>query len=498
MSAITLVFPHQLYQQHPAMALERPVWLVEEFLFFRQYPFHKQKLRLHRASMRFYQQWLQQHGYAVNYIDSLANESDVRQLIAMLAAQGISNLHVCEVTDDWLRRRLQKSCDATGINLTWYDNPNFITPLSVANHFQDGRKQYFQTDFYIWQRKRLQCLLEPNGSPLGGKWTFDSDNRQKFPANEKVPLLQWPALNSFMTEATVYVTNHFSDNYGLLDDTIVYPCTFEEAEAWLQQFLARRFEKFGAYEDAMVQQESFLFHSVLTPMLNIGLLQPQQVLDATLQFAASNAIPINSLEGFVRQIIGWREFIRMVYEREGRRQRTRNYWGFTRKIPASFWKGTTGIEPVDAVIRKLLHTGYNHHIERLMVLGNFFLLCEFDPDEVYQWFMEMYVDAYDWVMVPNVYGMTQFADGGLMTTKPYISGSNYLLKMGDWKKGPWQEIWDSLFWRFMHVQRDFFSGNPQLGMLLKTFDKMDSGKRNHLLQTAENFLSSLDQNQPKP
>jgi deoxyribodipyrimidine photolyase-related protein len=496
MSAISLVFPHQLFKQHPAIAEERPVWLVEEFLFFKQHAFHKQKLRLHRASMKFYQQWLLQKGHSVNYIDSSTKESDVRKLIKKLAGKSISDLHVCDVTDDWLRRRLQKASEAAGINISWHENPNFITPLSVANKFQEGRKQYFQTDFYMWQRKRLNCLMEPNGSPLGGKWTFDSDNRQKFPANEKVPSLTWPAMNSFMTEANEYVSKHFNSNYGTIDDSIVYPSTFEDAEAWLQQFLAIRFEKFGVYEDAIVQQESFLFHSVLTPMLNIGLLQPQQILDATLQYAASNAIPINSLEGFVRQIIGWREFIRMVYEREGRRQRTSNYWGFSRKIPTSFWEGTTGIVPVDVVIKKVLHAGYNHHIERLMVLGNFFLLCEFDPDEVHRWFMEMYVDAYDWVMVPNVYGMTQFADGGLMTTKPYISGSNYLLKMGDWEKGPWQEIWDSLFWRFMHVHRDFFSSNPRLGMLLKTFDKMDSAKRNHLLQTAEQFLASLDKNQP--
>jgi deoxyribodipyrimidine photolyase-related protein len=195
----------------------------------------------------------------------------------------------------------------------------------------------------------------------------------------------------------------------------------------------------------MVAKAPVLYHSVLTPMLNIGLLQPQQIISAALDFAAKNDVPLNSLEGFVRQIMGWREFIRIVYEREGCKQRTTNYWGFTRKIPACFYDGTTGIVPIDNVIKKVLQSGYNHHIERLMVLGNFMLLCEFDPKKVHQWFMEMYVDAYDWVMVPNVYGMTQFADGGLMTTKPYISGSNYLMKMSDYAKGSWQEIWDGLF-----------------------------------------------------
>jgi deoxyribodipyrimidine photolyase-related protein len=217
------------------------------------------------------------------------------------------------------------------------------------------------------------------------------------------------------------------------------------------------------------------------------------VVEQTLSFADENQIPINSLEGFIRQIIGWREFIHQVYQRAGSRQRTRNYWGFNRPIPPAFYTGETGIHPIDSVIKKLQRTAYNHHIERLMVLGNFFLLCEFDPDSVYRWFMEFYIDSYDWVMVPNVYGMTQFADGGLMTTKPYISGSNYLLKMGDWKKGPWQATWDGLFWRFMHVHRDFFLSNPRLGMLVKTFDKMVPEKQALHLQHAEDFLKQLDQ-----
>jgi deoxyribodipyrimidine photolyase-related protein len=193
-----------------------------------------------------------------------------------------------------------------------------------------------------------------------------------------------------------------------------------------------------------------------------------------------------------------------VYEREGRLQRTCNYWGFNRKIPASFWNGTTGIIPIDHLIHQLQKHAYTHHIERLMVLGNFMLLCEFDPNEVYQWFMEWYIDSYDWVMVPNVYGMTQFADGGIMTTKPYISGSNYLLKMGNWEKGValtldndiqanWPEIWDGLFWRFMDKQRKFFSSNPRLGMLLKTLDKMNPDKKERLFAIANAYLKKLDQ-----
>ena len=492
MFSATLIFPHQLYLQHPAVQKKTPVYLVEEFLFFKHYHFHKQKLLLHRASMKYYEELLQQKGFEVRYIDSLQTESDVRVLVNMLSKLGITDLIYADTVDDWLERRLKRSAKKYKVTLHQKTSPNFINQLNEVDDFFSKKKTYFQTDFYTWQRRQRNLLLDQEQKPLGGKWTFDAENRLKFPKQEIVPVISFPKENKHVKEARSYVEKHFSNNYGTID-SFIYPITHKEAEQWLHEFLKTRFEKFGVYEDAMVSKEHFLYHSVLTPMLNIGLLNPQQIVDAALQTASQQHIPLNSLEGFIRQIIGWREFIRIVYEREGRKQRTTNYWGFKRKIPESFWKGTTGIEPVDAVIQKVLTTGYNHHIERLMVLGNFMLLCEFDPDEVYRWFMELYVDSYDWVMVPNVYGMTQFADGGLMTTKPYISGSNYLLKMGDWKKGEWQQVWDGLFWRFMHVHRDFFGSNPRLGMLLNTFDKMPVEKRNQHLHHAESFLQKLDE-----
>ena len=226
--------------------------------------------------------------------------------------------------------------------------------------------------------------------------------------------------------------------------------------------------------------------------MNIGFLNPKKVITESIEFAKINDIPINSTEGFVRQIIGWREFIRGIYSVKGTFERTNNYWGFNRKIPSSFYTGDTGIEPIDNSIKKVLKTGYLHHIERLMVLGNFMLLCEFHPDEVYKWFMELFIDSYDWVMVPNVYGMSQFADGGLMSTKPYISSSNYIYKMSDYKKNDWDQLWDGLFWRFMDKQRDFFIKNPRLRMLINTFDKMDPKKKEFHLLNGKKFLKKID------
>lgn len=491
MREAVLVFPHQLFEQHPALLKSREVYLIEEWLFFRQYNFHQHKLLLHRSSMKFYEEYLREQNYTVNYIETTDERNDVRKLITYLAGQEIADLHIADVVDDWLINRVKTACKKYGIQLIVYASPSFLNTMDEVEEYFSKKKTFFQTDFYIHQRKKRKILLQVDDKPIGEKWTFDVDNRMKFPKNGIAPVIHFPPTSQYITEAKEYVQRNFPNNYGKVDAPYYFVATFKEAEEWLNDFLVNRFEKFGVYEDAMVAKESILHHSVLTPMLNIGLLTPQQIIDAALNHAENHNIPLNSLEGFIRQIIGWREFIRIVYEKEGFKQRTTNYWKFNRKIPKSFWTGTTGIPPIDITIKKLLKTGYNHHIERLMILGNFMLLCEFDPDEVHQWFMEMYIDAYDWVMVPNVYGMTQFADGGLMTTKPYISGSNYLMKMSDFEKGEWQQIWDGLFWRFMHIHRDFFLQNPRLGMLLRTFDKMNEEKRNTHLENAEKYLSSL-------
>ncbi len=492
MNSAIIIFPHQLYPVHPALTNHTEIYLVEEWLYFQQYPFHKQKIWLHRASMKYYQSYLEAQKIKVNYIEASQPESDIRILLEKLTENDISKIIFCDPSDDWLLKRIIHSAKKNKIETEVLPNPNFITDLKKAFDYFDQKKKYFQTDFYILQRKTHKILVDDLQKPLGGKWTFDAENREKLPKKMVLPLINLPKENQWTKEATSYVNTNFKDHYGSIEK-LYYPITHQDADQWLDQFLSNRFEHFGKYEDAMDAEENFLFHSVLTPMLNIGLLSPQKIIDKSLAFASQKNIPLNSTEGFIRQMIGWREFIHIVYLREGSKQRTTHYWKFKRKIPASFWNGTTGIEPIDIVIKKTLKTGYCHHIERLMVLGNFMLLCEFDPDEVYKWFMEMFVDAYDWVMVPNVYGMTQFADGGIMTTKPYISGSNYLLKMGNWQKGAWCTIWDGLFWHFMDKQRAFFSQNPRLGMLLNTFDKMPAEKRAQHLNNASTFLNQLDQ-----
>jgi deoxyribodipyrimidine photolyase-related protein len=489
---VSIILPNQLYKENPSIHSNRSVYLVEEWHFFNQYQFHKEKLVLHRASMKFYEQFLKEQGVVVHYIESNKIQNKCELLIEQLYSNKVKQIHIVDPVDNWLLEKIKSSCKQYEIELIIYDNPNFLNTINQVADYFSKRKTYFQTDFYTWQRKSRRVLLDKDGKPLGGKWTYDADNRSKFPKKETPPKIPSAPLNQHISEAVSYIQKNYPNNYGSVNEHHLFAINFDDTEKWLEEFLQDRFEKFGIYEDAIVVKELVLHHSVLSPMLNVGLISPQQIIDQAIAFSKKNNIPLNSLEGFIRQIIGWREFIRIVYEREGSKQRTTNYWKFTRKIPASFWKGTTGIAPIDITIKKVLATGYCHHIERLMVLGNFMLLCEFDPNEVYKWFMEMFIDAYDWVMVPNVYGMTQFADGGLMTTKPYISGSNYLMKMSDYEKGEWQLIWDGLFWRFMHEHRTFFLSNPRIGMLVHTFDKMSTDKQKTHLDNANNFLKELD------
>lgn len=492
MKAINLIFPNQLFEHSQLLENGFPIFLVEELLFFKHYNFHKQKIAFHRATMKHYEAFLISKNIEVDYIESSKDISDIRELIPYLKSLGITNITYIDPVDNWLQKRIAKGCLDNSIEKNVYDSPLFLnTKEDLQPFFRSDKKKYHQTSFYTAQRNNRHILIDPDGKPTGGKWTFDAENRKKYPAKKIPPAIQFPDVDSFYKEALEYVDKNFSTNIGQLTTNGLYPTNFKTSKLWFQQFLEQRFLEFGTYEDAIVAENSILNHSVLTPMLNTGLITPAYVIEQSIAFAETNNIPINSLEGFVRQIIGWREFIRGIYESRGSDERTRNFWGFTKKIPKSFYDGTTGIYPIDQTIKKTLETGYCHHIERLMVLGNFMLLCEFDPDEVYRWFMELFIDSYDWVMVPNVYGMSQFADGGLMATKPYISGSNYLMKMSNYKKGEWQAVWDGLFWRFMDTHRSFFRQNPRLGMLVAMFDKMPQEKRHKHLENAELYLAQL-------
>ena len=489
--AVNLIFPHQLFEKNALLENDCETYMIEEHLFFKQYKFHKQKIAFHRASMKAYTDFLKSKNTSVVYIDSIDEKSDVRMLLDYFVDSGIEMINYYDPVDNWLSKRLNSF--SKRINLNMLETPYFINSNEdLSPFFRADKKSFFQTTFYKQQRAKHNVLLEKDGSPRGGKWTYDVDNRKKYPKGQQPPAIQFPKSSPYWEEALKYTGTHFKDYPGALQTKRIYPITFEETNDWLVRFLKERFKEFGIYEDAIVKEEIFLNHSLLSPLMNAGLISPREVINRSLLFAKKNEIPLNSLEGFIRQIMGWREFIRGMYVCKGSFSRTQNFWGFERKIPKSFYDGTTGIEPIDDTIKKVLATGYCHHIERLMVLGNFMLLCEFHPDEVHRWFMELFIDAYDWVMVPNVYGMSQFADGGTFATKPYIGGSNYIKKMSNYGKGSWTEIWDGLFWRFISVNQDFFLKNPRMSMMVHSFNRMSQEKKASHLKNAADFLAHLE------
>ena len=292
-----------------------------------------------------------------------------------------------------------------------------------------------------------------------------------------MPSVTPPERHDAVDEAIAWVAQAFPDNPGRAE-AFAWPTSHAEAEAGLEQFLQERFAEFGPYEDAVSQLHPFVFHALLTPGLNVGLLSPRTILDRALDVGESQAVPLASVEGFVRQVIGWREYMRATYHLHGRRLRSRNRLEHSRPLADGWWTAQTGLDPVDLVVDRVLEHGYAHHIERLMVLGNAMCLLRADPDAVYEWFMELFVDAYDWVMVPNVYAMSQFAAGEAITTKPYVSGSNYLKKMTDFSTaGEWTADWDGLYWTFVRDHLDVFAGNPRSSMISNLYDRMDSATK---------------------
>jgi len=486
MTSASLIFPHQLFEVHPAIEKGRSIFLAEDPLFFgndEHHPvaFHKQKLVLHRASMQAYTDELRSAGHTVNNIPHT-------NTYQAALPDGLTEIHLADPHDFILEKRLRIFAEKRSITLHIYPSPAFLSPPEFLEEHIAKKKKPFMASFYQAQRKRMDILIEKNGDPTGGQWSFDEDNRKKLPKGHEPPAPPKTLGNDYVKTASAHIDLHFSENFGS-SKNFRYPVTRADAKAWLKTFIDERFKDFGPYEDALSTEHPFINHSLLTPMLNIGLLSPQEIIDTAL--STRKKIPLNSLEGFVRQIIGWREFMHGIYKHRGPEIRTTNFFQHTRPIPKSFYDGTTGIPPIDRIIRQLLDEAYCHHIERLMILGNFMLLCRFDPDEVYKWFMELFIDSYDWVMVPNVYGMSQFADGGTFTTKPYISGSNYVLKMSNEKKGAWTDTWDALFWTFVADHKDLFLKNPRSSMMARNWEKFSSEKQETHRSNAETFLASL-------
>ena len=468
---IFLVYPHQLFEESAIFEKlnkkEDKVFIVEDELYLTQYNFHKLKIEFHQRTMEFYRKFLVDKKHKVEVIKSL---SDIK------STQEVEVMYVYDVVDDYLNKKILGFAKKNHIAIEVIETPMFMTSNPEIEEYLSTQKthkqKYFMRNFYTWQRKRLNILVDKKGLPTGGKWSFDEDNRQKIPKGIDIPK-------------------------GVKFKNFIYATNFSEAKKCLKFFLEKKLNNFGPYEDAVLENENVLFHSVLTPYLNIGLLTPQYVIEETMKYyeAHQKTMLFQSVEGFVRQVIGWREYMRLVYIKLGGKIRSKNYFNATRKLPNTFWTGKTGIPPIDNSILKINDTAYDHHIPRLMILGNFMNLCGFHPDEVYKWFMERFIDSYDWVMVPNVYSMALYADGGEITTKPYISGSSYIIKMSNFKKGKkedrksWDKIWDALFWNFVGTHHEKLEKEGRLGFIGVQYRKMSPEKKSEHKLVAEEFLN---------
>ncbi len=474
---ICLVFPQQLFEQHPAFELAQEFWLIEDELFFTKVPFHQKKLALHRASMSYYAEYLRSNNKEVRYIEE--KEAKLEGIFAQLR-QITTQLIVVDPTDFLLEKRIRRYASQQEMSIHWLNNPSFLnTPTDNKALFGQREQRFFMADFYKKQRERLGILLEANGHPLGGRWSFDADNRKALPkglATPDFPVYQ----SSWAQEAQTFISENYPTHPG--DPNLsAYPVTHQEAKAALDFFIENNLERFGPYQDAFSTDSTFVFHSNLSAALNIGLLLPGEVVERVLDAFQAGKVAIESTEGFIRQVIGWREFIRAVYEKVGVVQRTKNAMQHHRALD---WKKLSALSMFVQVDHKLQKHAYAHHIERLMLLGNFFFLAEMHPDEVYQFFMTYFIDAYDWVMVPNVYGMSQYADGGLMTTKPYFSGSNYLKKQGFKTDAEGAALFDALFWHFVDKHQERLRKNMRTVQMVANWNRMLPEKKAAHLERA--------------
>ena len=467
------------------------VYLREDSELCTYFTFHKHKIIFFLAAMRTYAEELRKAGFVVHY-ETLKPSSEPyeRHFLKFLDREKASHVITFEIEDKFFESRIQSAVSAKGLSLQTWQSPMFLSSREDFKSYLGKSKKPFMKNFYERQRKQLAVLVNPDLTPVGGKWSFDTENRKALPTKVKPPPLPLVKESDSIREVQALCDSFFSKHPGE-SQNFWLPVDRQAARKWLVSFIEERLTEFGPYEDAIASHSDFVFHSVLTPFLNTGLLTPKEVVDTTLSLAPQHKVPLQSLEGFLRQVIGWREFIRGIYQNFSQRQSSMNFWKHQRKLTSHWYEANTGVPPLDQTIKKVLHYGYAHHIERLMVVGSLMVLLEVDPQEAYRWFMEMFIDSSDWVMGPNVFGMALFSDGGIFATKPYLCGSNYYCKMGGFKKDSWCDAVDGLYWRFIEKHSDFFLKNPRLSMMARTVQKMDPKRKLHIFHAAEALQSRL-------
>ncbi len=479
------LFPVSFYVSHKKI----PIFMAEDLGLCTHYKYHKHKIIFFLSAMRTYRDELLGTGYEVSYHE-FSDVSFVKRLEDFLKKKKVEKIYIPEIQDKFFEDELFRLFEKLKLSLEVLPSPMFLSTRENFKKYLSKTKKPFMKTFYEGERKRLNILIDKHDKPEGGQWSYDLENRKKAPKNLDCKKPISPETSSHVKEVSIMVDRHFKDHPGR-SANFWLPIDRAGAFQQLRHFIKHHLYHFGEYQDAITNRSPFLYHSVISPAMNAGLITPKEVIDEVLKARKKDAdIPLASVEGFVRQVIGWREFVRGIYQNFSEEEEKRNFFNHNRKLTKHWYEGTTGLPPVDDAIKKALDYGYCHHIDRLMVLSNVMLISEIHPHEVHRWFMEMFVDSADWVMGPNVYGMGQFSDGGIFATKPYFSGSNYVLKMSDYKKGDWCDVWDGLFWRFISNNKNFFMKNHRLNMMVKLLEKMEPARKRSLMGLAEEFIQS--------
>ena len=488
-NSLFLILGNQLFStKHIKKYKDSTFFLCEDLGLCTKPKHHKLKLVLFLSSMRSYAETLRKEKYKLKYYD-LSNKFEIsyeKKLEEYITKNKFKELISFEIEDKFFEKKITRLVKKINIKWKIIQSPMFLTTRVEFRDFLQNSKKPMMANFYKISRKKNNILMI-DSKPKGGKWSYDQENRKKIPNGIRTPQLIKNNETLHTKKIKNIVQKKFSSHPGSVEN-FWFPTTHKDAEKWMIFFIKEKLNFFGDYEDAVDINDNVLFHSVLSPLINLGLLTPQQIINKIKNY--ENKVKINSYEGFIRQIIGWREFIRGVYQNYDQELEKNNFFNHKRTLTKGWYEGSTGLTPLDHSIKNAEKFGWTHHIERLMILANIMNLCEIKPKEVYNWFMEMFVDSSDWVMSPNVYGMGIFSDGGIFSTKPYICGSSYIMKMMNFKKGEWNNIMDGLYWRFINKNRKFFLKNPRLSMMVKIFDKLDTKRKNIILLEAEKFIKN--------
>ena len=485
---IRLILGNQLFPiQLQNIEEDETVFMCEDSGLCTYEKHHKSKIALFFNAMRSFRDSLEAANIDCIYYDfnNKFEDSYIKKLSSEIKDNNFSCIRFFEIEDKPFENEIMQMISDLDIKCEVLNTPMFLDSRESFKDFVGDKKFLLQANYYKKARKEMDILIE-NEKPVGGKWSFDDENRKKLPKDYLIPKLPVIKERDDSDEISNFINTEFNDHPGNINN--IFPYTTEQALDWLDTFFEERFKDFGPYEDAIFMGEHFQLHSALSSSMNLGIITPQQIITKAKDYAEANDIPLNSLEGFVRQIIGWREFIRGIYQNFSEKMINSNYWNHNRKLSEAWYTGDTGIEPLDDAIKGALEFGYTHHINRLMVLASIMNMSRIHPSEIYKWFMEMFVDSSEWVMVPNVFGMGTFADGGIFATKPYISGSSYILRMSNFKKGDWCEIVDGLYWKFIEDNKEFFAKNPRLSLMIRALEKLDQQRKLRIFKAAEIFI----------